>query len=135
MLLATHSLLVDQILILAIAVILDLSFGEPPEKVHPVAWIGKSISFFDKRVKRGSQRKEKLLGIVIALFTIVLFSSPCVFLYLLRPYSRLVYIFVSACVFKTTFAIRALEKHARATITNDLERKRYEVSKIVSRDT
>ncbi|MCS7121759.1 MAG: adenosylcobinamide-phosphate synthase CbiB [Archaeoglobaceae archaeon] len=37
-----------EVLIFITALLLDLIFGEPPLKVHPVYWFGKIVQFFDK---------------------------------------------------------------------------------------
>ena len=41
-------------LIAVLGLLLDLLLGEPPNALHPVVWIGKTIWFFDKRTKRTS---------------------------------------------------------------------------------
>nr|WP_269850483.1 cobalamin biosynthesis protein [Methanosarcina horonobensis] len=35
-------------LVLLLAAVIDIVFGEPPAAVHPVVWIGKLINFFEK---------------------------------------------------------------------------------------
>ena len=64
-------ILIDIISVLFIAILLDFALGEPPNKIHPVVFIGKAISFFTKLIKRFSQNKgrlyEKIGGSILAL--------------------------------------------------------------------
>ncbi|MCD6387366.1 MAG: hypothetical protein J7L30_03495 [Methanophagales archaeon] len=56
----------EQSLIFILALILDLTVGDPPEGVdrfYPIVWISRLMSFFDRRTKRGNPAKERALGI------------------------------------------------------------------------
>jgi len=128
--------LLDQVLILLIAVAIDLTVGDPPEKYenfYPIVWISKLMYFFDERTERGNPKKEKALGLIFCVVIISIFSIPCLMLYLLS--SEPVYIILSALIFKMTFTINGLKRYARSTMIDDVEKKRNAVSKIVSRDT
>ena len=35
----------DDLAVLALAVLLDLTLGEPPTRFHPTVWMGRHISF------------------------------------------------------------------------------------------
>jgi adenosylcobinamide-phosphate synthase len=124
----------DRILIFLIAIAIDLILGEPPEKLHPVVYMGKMISFFDKRVKRNNPRREKLSGVFYPILTISSFAIPSLLLFLIAPYSRVIYILSSAFILKTTFAVRSLDEFARETMKDDIDEKRQMVSRIVGRD-
>ncbi len=130
------NLLLDQVLILLIAVVIDLTVGDPPEKYqnfYPIVWISKIMYFFDDRTTRGSPKREKVLGFIYCFMIISIFSIPCLMLYLLS--SEPVYIILSALILKMTFTINGLMRYARSTMIDDIEEKRNAVSKIVSRDT
>lgn len=130
------NLLLDQVLIILVAVVIDLAIGDPPEKYqncYPIVWISKIMYFFDNKTKRGDPIREKVLGVTYCLILISIFSIPCLLLYLLS--SEIIYILLSALIFKMTFTISGLEKYARSTMTDNIEEKRTAVSKIVSRDT
>ncbi|MHC1610576.1 MAG: adenosylcobinamide-phosphate synthase CbiB [Candidatus Methanospirareceae archaeon] len=131
-----QSLLVDHILILILAILIDLTVGDPSEKrerFYPIVWISRLMYLFERRTRRGDACKEKVLGVVYSLLTVSIFSIPCLFL-LLIPY-ELVYILLGALIFKMTFTIKGLERYGRNAVeTKDLEAKRGAVGKIVSRD-
>ena len=52
---------IDIISILFIATLIDITIGEPPNKMHPVVLIGRIIKFFTKIIKKNSSQyiKEK----------------------------------------------------------------------------
>ena len=53
------------IVILLITVILDLIFGDPNNRIHPVAWLGKYINYFIPKIKRDKNKKyEKINGVI-----------------------------------------------------------------------
>src|SRR5574344_1725231 len=58
------------ILPLVIGYILDIVFGDPVSLPHPVVYMGKSISFFEKRLNKGNNITIK--GAVISLLLILL---------------------------------------------------------------
>ena len=66
-------LLAYAIAIPVLALIIDLILGEPPNRFHPVVWIGRTIGYLDDHVGRGSPRREKLLGVFVDLIPILLF--------------------------------------------------------------
>ena len=77
----------EQTLIFILALILDLTVGDPPEGVdrfYPIVWISRLMSFFDRRTKRGNPAKERVLGILYTVLILVLFSLPCASLPLIR---------------------------------------------------
>ena len=47
---------------LAVAVALDLAVGEPPSRLHPVAWFGSIVGVFDR-----SWSQPRLVGVAIAI--------------------------------------------------------------------
>ena len=45
--------LIEEIfLVLISAVLIDVMFGEPPNKIHPIVMVGRIINFFTKIVKK-----------------------------------------------------------------------------------
>jgi adenosylcobinamide-phosphate synthase len=129
-------LFIDQVIIFLIAIIIDLTIGDPPEKFdkfYPVVWISRLMYFFDGITRRGDVRREKILGVVYPLLILSIFSMPCLML-LLIP-SELLYIILSSLIFKMTFTIKGLERYGRYVMeAEDLEEKREAVGKIVSRE-
>ena len=123
------------------ALALDLILGEPPLILHPVVWMGRLIGFLDGKIERGRSWREKALGVLLGIFPIVLFVALfTILLALLRDLGgALLWIIGSALIFKTTFAVRALERHTLPMIEdlrrNDLDAARKKASMVVSRDT
>ena len=130
------NLLIDHALILLIAVLIDLTVGDPSEKrerYYPIVWISRLMYFFDRRTKRGDPGREKLLGILYPLLILLLFALPC-FLLLFIP-SDFLYIGIGALIFKMTFTISGLERYGRAVVdVPAIEAKRAAVHKIVGRE-
>ncbi len=130
------NLLIDQIVIFAIAILIDLIIGDPPEKLekfYPIVWISRLMHFFDGITRRGDARKEKILGVVYSLLTISIFSLPCLMLLFIR--SELLYIVLGSLIFKMTFTIKGLEQYGRKAVeAENLEAKREAVGKIVGRE-
>ena len=57
------------VIVIWIGFLLDLILGDPPKLYHPVRWIGKEISFLEKRLlKRPGENKhrERRNGAVMA---------------------------------------------------------------------
>jgi len=129
----------ETIFILLLALVLDLVLGEPPDAVHPVAWMGRVASFLGKISKIRSPVFQFVYGAVVALFTIALFTLPVYFLLLyLENFNPVVYIVVAAVLFKFTFSLRKLRKDAirvKELLVNDkLDEARFELRSLVSRD-
>src|SRR3989442_7567618 len=53
--------------VLLAAIALDLAFGEPPNRVHPVAWLGRALAAGHRRLCRGSRRALLLRGAGVTL--------------------------------------------------------------------
>ncbi|WP_430515230.1 adenosylcobinamide-phosphate synthase CbiB [Pyrococcus woesei] len=115
-----------------IALLIDLTLGEPPAVIHPVVWFGKIIGFLDSKYRRRSPPLDFLAGVLSSLVVVgfALFLSYLSNL-LPNPFNLLLSIYL----LKSSFAIRSLHDHVKRTITSDLEEKRRAVSMIVSRDT
>jgi len=136
----TVELLYLAILIPCLAIAIDFLIGEPPNRFHPVVWIGDVIGFLDKRTKRTSQRADRIKGVFLALVPLLMF--PIAFTLVLAivhdVFGAIVWAIACAIVVKTMFAIKAMEKHVRpimeAIERDDLEAARKGASMIVSRD-
>ncbi len=61
-------------IILITTIIFDKIFGELPEKIHPVVWIGNLIYFFEKLLKP-SYSKNKVRDIIFGVLTVILVLS------------------------------------------------------------
>lgn len=135
------SLFVDSVLIFALAFLIDLVFGEYPDRIHPTIAIGKMITYLKRKSKNQNPLMEKANGVLMAL-TIMLVVALPVFLLLfwLRqlPYGEVFYIIVGAILFKATFAISGMGQYtkpiAKALKEKDLAGARKWLPYIVRRD-
>lgn len=109
------SFITESILVLVLALIFDLVFGEPPEKLHPTVWIGKTIEFLKPRFKGSSPKVEKIKGIMLGSIVMIVFALIVyVALSLLREYLILIiYIIFAGFLLKTTFAIKCMDELSR----------------------
>jgi adenosylcobinamide-phosphate synthase len=135
------SLFLDSVLIFALAFLIDLVFGEYPDRIHPTIGIGKLISYLKGKAKSPNPRLEKANGVLMALTIMLVVALPVfVLLFWLRtlPYGEILYIIVGAVLFKATFAIRGMGQYtlpiAKALKENDLAGARKWLPYIVRRD-
>lgn len=117
---------------------LDYLLGDPPNRYHPVAWLGRIIGWFIPRLKGGS---EKAKG---AIFSAVLVVAAGLVAHLLMYASihlsgALAAAIASAIILKIAIAIKGMERHTKAIMAcieaGDLEGARYNLSMIVRRKT
>ncbi|MGN6628446.1 MAG: hypothetical protein ACTHKJ_01045 [Candidatus Nitrosocosmicus sp.] len=50
----------ELILIIILSISFDYYIGEPPNRIHPVVWIGKGIDIFTKQIKKKDFAKFKI---------------------------------------------------------------------------
>jgi len=121
--------------------ITDLIFGDPQWFPHPVRGIGKLISFFDKRLRRGLGRNiERILG---ALTVLIVVGISGIFAYLFIALAKSTHPLLGkiAWVFLgyTTLATKDLIVHGRAVwkevVKDNIEGARNKLSFMVGRDT
>ena len=138
-------MILESILIIGIALILDLSFGDPKNKYHPTAWIGSFIAKLTPFAKNQNPSMEKLGGVLIV--TIV--SGIVILLLLMLNFGLSLIsadiilltlsIILSGLLLKTTIAIHGMEKHAQTVLRSieqdDLGMARVNLSMIVKRNT
>ncbi len=128
------------LLMLWLALVIDLTLGEPPAVVHPVVWMGKIVSFLVKGVTKHSSVTHLLLGLGIVLATLVIFVVPAYFfLSYLESLSLVAYVVVAAVILKTTFSLKELRRAAlrvrNLLVEDKLAGARFELRSLVGRDT
>lgn len=138
-------MILESILIVIFAIILDFIIGDPKNKFHPTSWIGMLIAKLVPLVKNESPQLEKLGGIILVIFVTGIVSTLLVFLNIgiqsisIELIGILVSVIVGMVLLKTTIAIRGMEKHAMAVMEsleqNDLDSARNNLSMIVKRNT
>jgi adenosylcobinamide-phosphate synthase len=138
--------LIGEYLLLALAgaVVIDFLFGEPSNKHHPVAWLGKLIGFFIPKLKdsdNNSAKKEKENGTIFSISLIITFGLAIHFLTftIFHLLGSIAIIIVVALILKITIAIRSMEDSAGAIVDalerRDMHSARYNLSMIVRRET
>ena len=140
---------VDAVLIVVLALLIDRFIGEVPNSIHPLRWMGNLLGAIDRRIKNRGTRMTSVLGFLSYLLVFILFSGIGLFLTTLCRYyvsdlvspevGEVLWIIVTAFIFKISFAIFSFRKHCDP-IRKDLDEGRVEdaaakVQMIVSRNT
>ena len=138
-------MILESIVIIGFAILLDLVFGDPKNRYHPTAWIGMLIGTITTRMKNENYTVEKVGGIFIVLIPVcisVIILSGLNFsidLISVESLSILISIISGIVLFKMTIAIKGMEKHALAVLDsiqkNNLDQARTNLSMIVKRNT
>ena len=138
-------MILESIVVIGFAILLDLLFGDPKNRFHPTAWIGILIGTITTRMKNENYNLEKLGGIFIVLIpvciSIVVLSGLdfSIDLISVESLSILISIISGVVLFKMTIAIKGMERHALAVLDsiqkNDLTQARTNLSMIVKRNT
>lgn len=132
--------MLENVLMVPLALAIDLFIGEYPNKLHPVNWIGHVISLLLKTAPKKWMTLQFLYGTFAVLFTMALFAVPVWFLMeFLQDFSVIAYVIVGALLLKSTFSLKALYKVAM-NVKNLLDKRklneaRKETGYLVSRDT
>ena len=130
----------ENVIVLFLALVIDLTLGEYPRPLHPVVWLGKVISAELRFAPRSGRRLQLAYGIAMVTVAIAVFALAA---YLLLTYLRganiIAYVLVAAFLLKSTFSVRELRRTA-LRVKAFLEDKkivpaRLESRALVSRDT
>lgn len=129
-----------EIIIIALAVAIDLALGDPPDAAHPVAWMGRVISFLEKGGIKLNATTQFIYGMCMTLFIALLFVLPIYFIFLyLGHISLAAAIILGALILKSTFSIKGLRRTAlkvrQLLQDNKIKETRHELRALVSRDT
>lgn len=126
---------------LALGLGLDVAFGDPPNRYHPVAWLGRVIGYAIPRLKSRSGNVERANGTA---FAIAITAAAGLLAYLIASAGTFVagaaaFAIVSAMVLKLAIAVRGMERHSRSIIgcleSGDIDGARQNLSMIVRRRT
>ena len=138
-------MILEGIVIVGFALLLDFLIGDPKTKYHPTAWIGKLIAVLVPFTRNNSPKKELFGGILIVVAVVAIVSTLLVALdfgislLTIDIVSLVVSIAVGSILLKTTIAIRGMQKHALAVVDalekDDLDSARNHLSMIVKRNT
>ena len=138
-------MILESLSIIFLALLIDLTIGDPKNKFHPTAWIGQLIAKLTPLFKNSSDRIERLGGVFLILSTIVLVTAMIVFFHIgitliaTDLLTILISVILSGILLKTTIAIRGMERHSLAVLhsieNNDINSARDNLSMIVKRKT
>lgn len=124
-----------------LAVIIDWIIGDPNWLPHPIIYIGKLISFLDKRGRKHCKTDRGIKafgGFIVIIVATLSFIIPFGVLILARHITWL-YMILNVLIIWTTLAAKSLSKEAKkvyyALRDKDLEDARIKLSYIVGRDT
>lgn len=138
-------MILEPILIIFFAVLLDLSFGDPKNKFHPTAWIGFLIAKLTPIFKNPSEIFEKIGGVFVILISCGIVLSLLILLeigmnlFTVEYLTMITTTLIGVILLKMTIAIKGMEKHALAVIDSlerdDIVSARDNLSMIVKRNT
>ena len=138
-------MIIESILIIAFALGLDFTFGDPKSKYHPTAWIGALIAKLTPLAQNQDTSVEKLGGIFIVtipvgiVLTLLLILDTGISLLTADWITILTSTVIGVILLKSTIAIRGMERYAQAVIVSleqgDLDSAREKLSMIVKRNT
>ena len=129
------------LLTLAIGIAFSFLLSDPPNRFHPVSWLGKLVSSFIPKLKHANAKREKLNGFVLTMLLVI--GSALAIHYFSTIIYKIYGIFAlclfSVLVIKFTAPILTLERHVQAIIheleMNNLDKARKNLSFIVGRNT
>jgi len=128
---------------LVVGITVDILVNDPPNRFHPVSWLGRLIEYFIPKLKdkKKSTSREKINGIIFATSLVVTFG---VIIHVsisatLHLFGFLVLIIWSILVLKIAIAIKGMEKHIDSIVdelqANNWGNAQRKLSMIVKRDT
>ncbi|MGC8506197.1 MAG: cobalamin biosynthesis protein [Thermoplasmata archaeon] len=125
------------LLVLAISFLIDVTFGEPRNSIHPVVMIGRIISELEKPLRK--MKNQILAGIfLLAIMELIVVTLVIVILYFFGLVF-LAYIIVAGFLLKTSYALTSMGSHISPVIDSlsagDIESARRHLSKVVRRET
>jgi len=138
-------MILESLLIVTFALILDFLVGDPKNRFHPTSWIGLLIAKLVPLTKNESPKIEKIGGIILVITVSAFVGTLLVLLntgiqnITVEPLVLIISVIVGVLLLKSTIAIRGMEKHAMAVMdcieNNNLDAARTNLSKIVKRNT
>ena len=127
----------DPSIVLLLALVIDLAFGEPPRHIHTTVWIGRFIEAMEPRMRH--LKNERAAGALLAVLTVASFTTIGFLVSLLYYFNYVIGVVASAFFLKMTFALRCMFEHITPIISSlelgDIEGARKHLSMVVRRDT
>ncbi len=138
-------MIVESLLIIGFALLLDFKLGDPKNKYHPTAWIGSFLAKLTPITKNENPTIEKFGGVCIVIITsglviLLLFTLNIGISLITIDYASLIIsVMIGGLLLKSTIAIHGMEKHAKSVLESldekNLDMARNNLSMIVKRNT
>ncbi len=138
-------MIVESLLVVGFAILLDFKFGDPKNKYHPTAWIGTLIATLTPIAKNDNSTIEKFggIGIIVIISGLVILLlfvlNIGISLITIDYVSLIISVIVGGLLLKTTIAIHGMEKYAKSVLKSiedeNLDLARTHLSMIVKRNT
>jgi len=138
-------MIIESLLIIGFALLLDFKFGDPKNKYHPTAWIGSFLAKLTPIAKNDNSTIEKFGGVCIVVITsvlviLLLFTLNIGISLITVDYvSLIISVIIGGLLLKSTIAIHGMEKHAKSVLESldekNLDMARNNLSMIVKRNT
>jgi adenosylcobinamide-phosphate synthase len=117
------------------AVAFDLLLGEPPDALHPVVWMGRTLRACKRLAPAEGRRLAQLVwGVLVALGVPALFAAAATFV----PTRPAIALLVLVPALKSSFALAALGRAGQAVgkalAAGDLDAARHGLRSLCSRD-
>lgn len=132
---------ITNVIDILIAILLDWIIGDPYWFPHPVIYIGKLISFLEKKGRKLCKTNSSIKafgGLIVLIVAVISFIIPFILLTFAKDILWLYHI-INIILIWTTLAAKCLGNEAKkvyyALKENDLEEARVKLSYIVGRDT
>jgi adenosylcobinamide-phosphate synthase len=94
--------------VLALALAMDLAGGDPPNSVHPVAWLGRALAWGRARVDLRSAPALVVSGAVLVTGLVAAAAGAARLVEQWRPARPWLRVAIEACLLKCAFSIRGL---------------------------
>ncbi len=130
------------VIVLVLALLLDLTLGEPPNRFHPTVWIGNTVALAERIAPGETSPAASQFAYGAAMAVLIptgwgaLAWAATFGLLQLHPVA---YVIVAAGLLKTTFSVRMLHRVAAdigsILTAGDVASARQQMSALVSRDT
>jgi adenosylcobinamide-phosphate synthase len=134
------SFFVESAFILALALVIDSVFGEPPDRFHPTVWMGNVVAFLKPRLRSANPRREKANGVLLCVGVAALFGLPAFLTVFFTRFffGPIPYVIVSAVLLKLTFALKCMRYYtvpiAKALEHGDMDGAKRWLHFVVRRD-
>ena len=138
-------MILESLIIVGFALVLDLIFGDPKNRYHPTAWIGGLIAKLTPLGQNQNQKLERIGGIFVVTIPVGMVVTLLLTLdfgirFLSTDWVTLaISILIGALLLKTTIAIKGMERYAMAVVgsleADNLDSARENLSMIVKRNT